>query len=277
MNELEIKRVVIACDAQGDIDIAVREAAVLAARWQVPLHGVFLKDENLLRLAELPFSRQVSLSAPELSGAFELDELQSLLSALAAAMRRAIEGAAKREGVDWSFTELRNLPSAASGAVAEGDILVIDAGVRPFSGSWRLRSPWEGAAGDLGAMVLLRRNEGGQRPCIVFVLEGSAVDHDRALGAIRALANAQDQVHVLAPGGFAAEAAFREALVNRGKVVGLPNLSVERVSGDLADVRNRITQLNPRLVVIETSALGQEGVQALVTTTWCDLLLIGKA
>lgn len=277
MNEPEIKRVVIACGAHGDIDIAVRGAAVLAARWGVPLHGVFLMDKNLLRLAMLPFSRHVSLSAPELSGTLEVDELRNLLSALAASMRRAIEAAAKHEGIDWSFAELRDLPSAASGAVAEGDILVIDVGARPFSGSWRPRSLWEGAAGDLGAMVLLRRNEGGERPCIALVLDGSTAAHDRVVGAVRALASPQDQVHVLPLGDLAADAGFREAMLRQFELASVPNVSVEHPLLDLADVRNRIARLNPRLVVIETSALGQEGVQALVANTWCDLLLVAEA
>jgi hypothetical protein len=276
MNEPEIKRVVIACNAQGDIDIAVRGAAVLAARWGVPLHGVFLRDENLLRLAMLPFSRQVSLSAPELSGALELDELQNLLSALAASMRRTIEAAARQEGIDWSFAELHDLPSAASGAVAEGDILVIDAGVRPFSGSWRPRSLWEGAAGELGTMVLLRRNERGEHPCIVVVLDGGAADHERILGAVRAFASSQDQVHVLALGDLAADVGFREALLRQFELVGLPKVSLERLPLDLAELPNRIAGLNPRLVAIETSALEQEEVQALVANTWCDLLLVGE-
>lgn len=274
MNEPEIKRVVIACNAQGDIDIAVRGAAALAARWRVPLHGVFLGDENLLRLAELPFSRHVSLSAPELSGAFEVDQLQSLLSALAASMRRAIEAAATQEGVDWSFAELRELPSAASGAVAEGDILVIDAGVRPFSGSWRPRSLWEGAAGDLGALVLLHRNERGGGPCIALVLDASAGDHERILRAVRAFASAQDQVHVLALGDLAADVGLRESLLPQFELAGLPKVSLEHPPLDLAAVRKRIARLKPRLVAIETAALEHEEVKALVADTGCDLLLV---
>ncbi|HXZ01837.1 MAG TPA: hypothetical protein VEI03_17725 [Stellaceae bacterium] len=276
MSEPEIKRVIIACGAHGDIDIAVRGAAELAGRWRVPLHGLFLKDENLLRLAMLPFIRQVSLSAPELSGTLEVEQLQSLLSALAASMRRAIESAAQHAGVDWSFAELHDLPSAASGAVLEGDILVIDAGARAFSGSWRPRSLWESAAGDLGTLVLLRRNEGEGRPCIVLMLDGGAADHDRILGAVRALASPQDRLHVLAFGDLAADADFREALLRQFELAGLSHVAVERPARDVAEARDRVARLAPRLVAIETSALEQEDVQTLVANTQCDLLLVGE-
>lgn len=275
MIEPDIRRVVIACDAQGNFDVVAREAAILAARWRVPLHGIFLRDENLLRLAGLPFTREVSLSAPEVSGPLEVDELQQLLSVLAASMRRTIEGAAKREGIDWSFAELRDLPSAASSAAAEGDILVIDAGTRPFSGSWRPRSPWEDTAGDLGAIVLLRRNKGGERPCIAIVLDGSIADHERTLGTARALTTPEDQVHVLTLGGTVA--GFPGAPVDQVELTGLPEVSAERPCRDLTDVLNDINRLNPRLVVIETSTLEQEDVQTFVAATRCDMLLIAKA
>ena len=142
MTEFEIKRVVVACDAQGEIERALHEASALAARLRVPLHGVFLKDENLLRLAGLPFARALSLSSPDCSEAFASGDLEALLSALAARMRRALAMVAEEAGLDWSFAELRDVPSAASGVVEEGDMLVIEAGGPPVSDARRLRSPW---------------------------------------------------------------------------------------------------------------------------------------
>jgi len=269
MSESQVKRVVVACDAHGNMEIAAREAAVLAARWRVPLHGVFLMDENLLRLAALPLSRHVSLSTPQPSSAFGADELQSLLAALAAGMRRAIEAAAKREGIDWSFAELRDLPSAASAAVAEGDILMLDAGMRAFSGSWRPRSPWEDAASELGGVVLLRRNEGRGRPSIVLIL-GNAEDHARTLAATRALARPRDRLHAVVLGGDGA------ALSRQLERAHLANVSLERCS-ELAGLRHFLAQLNPGLVVIETAALERAQLRALVADTRCDLLLVGKA
>lgn len=276
MSESGIKRVIIACGADGDIDIAVRSAAALAARWQVPLHGLFFKDENLLRLAMLPFSRQVSLSTPELSGAVEMEELQALLSVLAASMRRAIETAATEEGVDWSFAELHDLSSAASDTLVEGDILVIDAGGRPFSGSWRPRSLWEGIAGDLGTMVLLRRNEGDVRSSIAVVLDSSGVDHEKLLLAVHALTDPKDRLHVLALDG-AADAGFREALRRQCALAGLTKVSIEPPSPDLVEACKRIAQLKPRLVAIETGALEQEEMQTFIANTRCDLLLVAQA
>ena len=56
-----IRRVVVSVDAASETRIAIDTAARLAVRWGVPLHGVFIEDEELIGLAGLPFARQVTL------------------------------------------------------------------------------------------------------------------------------------------------------------------------------------------------------------------------
>jgi K+-sensing histidine kinase KdpD len=57
-----IKRVVVSLDVVPEADLAIDNAARLAARWRVPLHGVFVEDEELISFAGLPFARQVTLA-----------------------------------------------------------------------------------------------------------------------------------------------------------------------------------------------------------------------
>ena len=55
-----IERVVVPLDAASENRTAIDTAARLAARAKAPLHGIFVEDEDLLRLAGLPFARQVA-------------------------------------------------------------------------------------------------------------------------------------------------------------------------------------------------------------------------
>jgi hypothetical protein len=57
-----IKRVVVSLDAVSEAGPAIDTAARLAARWRVPLHGLFIEDEELIGFAGLPFARQVTLA-----------------------------------------------------------------------------------------------------------------------------------------------------------------------------------------------------------------------
>jgi hypothetical protein len=269
MNEPEVKRIIVACDAQCDIDAAVNAAAELARRWRVPLHGIFLLDENLLRLAELPFSREVSLCVPDLSGTLEREELQRLVSAMAASMRRTVEFAAKRKGIDWSFREERDLPSVAPTTVARGDILVIDVSVRPFSGSWRPRSLREQMVVTLGTTVLLRRNEEDRRPSVVVILDTRKADHEKVSTTVHPLVHAQDRVYILMPSASSPP-------VDLDDLFGEPETPVDYIPLDLADLREQVSLLDPRLVALEISALEEEDLRAFIAATRCDVLLVAN-
>lgn len=272
MSEREIRRVVIACDVQDEIGPAVRKAAELAAHCGVPVHGVFLQNENLRRLAGLPLGRPVSLSRTEPPQSFDAGELEKLFSVLAGAMRRALAAAAEEAGLDWSFAELRDVPSAAGALLAEGDMLVLEAGLGGFAGSWRPRSLWESVAGDLGGMVLLRRGEAAGRRRVVLVICAASADHARTVDAVRALAQPRDETTLLSAG--APEAEPDAALAPMLAMGGIRAAAIER-AGSAAEIRERVAALDPRLVILETEALDAEALQALIAETRCDLLLIG--
>ncbi|MEN8206610.1 MAG: hypothetical protein ABFS24_11425 [Pseudomonadota bacterium] len=101
------------------LEAAVRLAAVLGAR----LEGVFVEDINLIRMAGLPFLREVrpgSLAEEEIS----TQRMQRELRALARNAERMLEQAAREMGVPWSFQVWRGRAEAATLARAfAADIL----------------------------------------------------------------------------------------------------------------------------------------------------------
>ncbi len=53
------QRILVALDASSDSRAAVEAAVNLAARFNAELTGIYVEDENLLRLADLPFVQEV--------------------------------------------------------------------------------------------------------------------------------------------------------------------------------------------------------------------------
>src|SRR5207247_6701249 len=95
-----IRRIVVSFDAASETRIAIDTAARLAARWGVPLHGVFIEDEELIRLTGLPFARQVTLgTGPE---ALTRDHVENHFRAFAERARRELAAATDRHRVKWS-------------------------------------------------------------------------------------------------------------------------------------------------------------------------------
>ena len=134
-----IKRVVVSLDAASETDPAIDTAARLAARWRVPLHGVFLEDEELISLAGLPFARQVTLA----TGIEPLtkDHIENHFRAFGERLQRELATAAARHGVEWSFEVLRG-PLAAIGLGGEHDFVVAGAATRPVGDHFRTASRW---------------------------------------------------------------------------------------------------------------------------------------
>jgi hypothetical protein len=124
----EINRVIVPLDAASETGAAIDTAARLAARWRVPLHGVFVEDEELIGLASLPFARQVTLGA----GVEPLtkDRVEDHFRAFAERARREFAAAAERHDVKWSFESVRG-PLAPDMLGGEHDFVVAGAAEPP--------------------------------------------------------------------------------------------------------------------------------------------------
>lgn len=268
-NEPVFRRVVILCDGACDVRLAVDDAAALAARWGVALHGVYLGDENLRRLAELPFSKQVSLSGAALSEAFIAGDVATLSAALGAGMRRAVADAAERHGIAWSLGSTSDRPPGSAIAADEGDVLVVEGVTRAFSGSWRSRSRLEHRTGAYASTVLIRYRRHEGRGTLI-VLPAAESERRKVLAAGAAMAAGEDEIIVLVPDTPDVERESAALFESLGRTV---NVRLETRTTGGATLLHRIAALNPALIVLG----GSESVQvigALSAEARCDLLIV---
>ena len=247
MSEHPFRRVVLICDAACDIRLAVADAASLAARLGAAVHGIYIDDENLHRFAALPFGQPVSLSSAAVAEEMTPDNMASLTSALGAAMRRALADVAKAQGVQWTFGTIRDLPSSASVLAQDGDILVVEATARAFSGTWRPRAAWEKSPAAFSGTVLMKgrgRRTGG----ILVLLPDDARTRDKVLAAAAALAIADGEIILAGQGAIlaGAEAAIAEHLPAAGrKCVKMLPLDTDRSA-----LGRLLARRSPALIVL---------------------------
>jgi nucleotide-binding universal stress UspA family protein len=96
------RRIVVTLDTTESGRAALETTARLAALLGAELEGIFVEDINLIRLAGLPFLREVrvcSLGEESIS----LQRMQRELRTLARYAERMLEQAARDMGVPWSF------------------------------------------------------------------------------------------------------------------------------------------------------------------------------
>ena len=97
-----VARVMIALGADTTGEAALEAAVQLAAALRAELAGLFIEDVNLLRVAELPFSREFGI-ASGLARRMDTAGMTRAFKSAAAQARGAVAKAAQSSGVQWTF------------------------------------------------------------------------------------------------------------------------------------------------------------------------------
>jgi hypothetical protein len=268
-----IKRVVVSLDTASETGTAIDTAARLAARWRVPLHGVFIEDEELIGLARLPFARQVTLGI----GLEPLtrDHVEDHFRAFAERVRRELAATAVRHDVKWSF-EVGRSPLAADALGGEDDFVVAGAVTRPIGGHFRISSRCWSWTATITRPFLLAKRQWESGGSVFTLLRRRSPQSPRTL-AIAA--------QIAAFGGSSLTVAGTPDLEGSDDLVawvtGLLeghslNLQIEPVAPEPAALRQRIIDLDCRLLVLEAAEgdAAPDDLRELAEHLACNVLII---
>ncbi|UHD15216.1 hypothetical protein [Thiocapsa bogorovii] len=120
-----IRRIAVALDASPHSLQGLALAAGIAAALNAELEGVFIEDTGLLRLAGLPFLRELRL-ATLCESALDAERLERELRAAARGVRERLERTAVELGVTWSFRVWRgDLEAEILGAALDAELFAL--------------------------------------------------------------------------------------------------------------------------------------------------------
>jgi nucleotide-binding universal stress UspA family protein len=268
-----IRRIVVSFDAASEIRIAIDTAARLAARWGVPLHGVFIEDEELIGLAGLPFARQVTLGiGPE---PLTKDHVEDHFRAFAERARRQLAAAADRHGVKWSFEIVRG-PPAADGLGGEDDFVVAGAVTRPIGGYFRIAPRCWSWTAAITRPFLLAQREWESGGSVFTLLRRRSPQSARTLEIAAQLAAFGGSSLTVAGTPDLAGSDDFEVWVS-GLLEGHSlNLQTEPVAPEAAALRQTIIDLDCRLLVLDETEqdAGPGDLRELAGHLACDVLII---
>ncbi len=187
MSELAIRRVVVACDSACELGPTIETATRLAAYWGAGLHGVFLEDPDLRRMAGLPFVRQIALPSGAVAG-FGPSEVEAHFRSISRRAQRLLAEAASRLNLAWSFSvEPEDLAGPAVHDPGP-DLLVLPARARPFAGHYRLPSRWVRLPYRTAHSVLLLRGGKAAGDRVVLLLDPTTKGARRSIIAAAEMA-----------------------------------------------------------------------------------------
>ena len=138
--EPEILRILVALDATEDSLASLDLATRLAAKLRAELEGLFVEDINLLRMADLPCTRVVSVATASGHG-LDLPSMERELRRQARVARDMLAMNAERFSVRWSFRTARGaMASEILAAAAEADIVIVGKSDRAYPQRLKLGS-----------------------------------------------------------------------------------------------------------------------------------------
>lgn len=187
-----IRRILVALDASPASRFTIQTAVDLAARFEAELVGLFVEDTNLLRVARLPFVREIgafSFSARQL----DPDGLQRQLRVQADQMRRSLAMAAKLRGVSWEFRVKRG-PVAAEvmSAGADADLMIMGRSGRSLTAQRRMGSTVRSMVLQRSGMTFILTSSLRLTAPAILLYDGSAAGR-KALDIAGSLVEAQDR------------------------------------------------------------------------------------
>jgi nucleotide-binding universal stress UspA family protein len=192
-------------DASPHCLAALEAAAELAARLEAEVLGLFVEDVNLLRLAELPFTQEVSVSTTACRR-LGVREMERQLRAQATRMRRTFAAYAERAQAHWSFQVTRGvIPRELLTAASNADLITLGKTGCSIGRGRRLGSTARAILAEAPCPALVIQEGERLRLPMMVIYDGSPLA-EKALATATALGQGLDSlvVFILADGTEAA-------------------------------------------------------------------------
>lgn len=269
-----IERVVVRLDAASETATALDTAARLAARVKAPLHGIFVEDEDLLRLAGLPFARQITLG----TGAepVTVEQIELHLRVLAERAHRDLIAAANRHAAKGSFEIVRGAADRALSGVTGRDFVVAGALTRPIAGDFRVKARSWPLLEVIPGPFLLVRHDWDATGSVVILLRDRSSASIRLLEASAQIAEARGRtLTVICPPAVAGAAGFEDWIDEQLAGIWVRR-QIEMAPPKSAALHRRIVELDCRLLAIEAGAAegGPGHLREFVEGCSCDVLIV---
>lgn len=272
-----IDRVVVTFDSVSEDAAAIEIAVRLAARAKVPLHGIFVEDEDLLAMANSPVARYVTFGGVGQRYTSEAIELQLQMEAKRA--RHALFEAAKYHGVKCTFEVVRGAWSVAAAHASERDLVVAAALGRPIAGHFRLACRWWSSIDTVSGPFLLAHGALRRRGTVVLWLRDHGASAARLVDIAAQIAEAGDSSLIVVRPPDLGISPVQNELKSwlSARIEGhAVTLHVEIAPAEPAALKRRIGELGCHLLAIDPSVLEADGRQLrdLVEHLRCDVLIV---
>lgn len=238
------------------------------------MHGLFVEDEDLLRVAGLPFARQVTIGR----GAERLSREGIALQLRAAAERARQElfGAANRRRVKCTFEIVRGADELRAAGASERDLVITGGSARPIAGHFRVERRWWSLLEAAAAPFLLARTLWTAPGSVVTLLRDRDAAAARLFDMAAQIAAANDSTLTVLYVPALIGGAGMENWVAERAATHRVRVRVEAAPAEPAALRERLGQLDCRVIALDAGLFegSDGGLGELVEHFSCDMLVV---
>ena len=271
-----IRRILIALDASPPSHAALETAAQLAAWHEAELHGVYVEDINLIRLASHPAARQIDPLSSR-PGPVDPRRLERRLKQAAAEAERALAEIAARQQVRWSFRVARGaVTTVLLEAAGEADLIALGRAGGGTRGPGRLGSTAREITSRRAQSVLVLQQHLTPRQTVVTLYDGSA-SCQRAIAAAARLCEqlSAELVLVIVAADEKRASQLQTAAAESLATLPVSGRSRTLVGADLDVVMRAVRDERPTLCVVGSqTSLGDDLIRRLADQLRVSVYLV---
>jgi len=271
------KVIVGLCHGAADAD-TVRMAAEFAQLVGLDLHCLFIEDEALLALAELPFAREFRLSSHKWSP-LNAEIIEAEIRQTAVELRRLMDEIIRDLGVPSEFQVRRGDPATCIAAVCQtGDIVVVtETGASTVPATHSLTRLHAGAHESATSILFLPTRLKARKGAIVTILTDVG-DAALDMASRLAITAKEDLVILLSePVGIDAARELEANAKDRAQALGLSpaRINVRFVhDGEADETLQVLAGVQERLIVIPRAALAPSVASGIAAARGVPVLLV---
>ena len=275
---MQFRRIIVAIDGSPTSLAALEATAELASAWGAEVVGLFVEDMNLLRMASLPFAREIG-SHSGAHRAVNPDQFEREFRSQADRARNTLWYIAERFRLTASFQIARGSVNAELlKALSEADMLSMGKGGQSVAASLGLGTNAKAIAARTSGIVLLFSHVArvSGPPAVVY---DASDNGDRALAAAAELARTLGtEVMVLYPIEIELSKDEIEERARGRLTVPHPDLVFRRILvHNVMDLARNIRSSGANVAVVpaQSSYLPIEAVETLLSRFFGPVMLVG--
>ena len=271
-----IRRILFALDSGSNVRAGLDVAVELAGRLRAELDGLYVEDNDLFQVAQLPFTTQVNLTTGIPQPLLAAD-LEQQMARLAAAARRRLAAAATRSRVRWTFRTVRGRIAHEVAAAAElADLVIVEGGQHRAPAQNRIGLSSRTTIQSVSRSVLILRAGRRFEGTVSVVFDGTALG-EKALAMADILTPSNDALTVLFADQEAEKRGQMEARARELLGVSAGNAHFRTLrAASLAAMCEEVHGHDSGLLVLgaDSPLLPQSGVAEILDSLACPVLLV---